>query len=656
MMDNLQIMDVTLRDGSYLIDFQFTTEDTAFLCMALEKIGLNWIEIGHGVGLGGSKKGYGVAAASDEEYLETASSNIKNAKWGMFFIPNIGTIADIDIAAKYKMPFIRIGSDISNIAQTQKYIEHAKSHNMIVTFNAMKSYVASPKEFAKAAYQMQKWGVDIMYLVDSAGGLLPNHIEDYFHACKQETSINLGFHAHDNLCMAMANTLKAIECGAYIVDASLQGMGRSAGNTILEVLLAILKQKNLFPYVNLNELMDLSDKFIKPISKNKILDTMAITAGYARFHSSYTNKLKEYATKFQIDTRDLIVRLCEEDQSNAPEFLLEKLGKELFLAKKLSVDKITINNSKIINELKPANKIDALIKELKSMSSKLSKLSVINLVFHKNPINVSSNIHSSESFVIGSIAIDTLEAVEQYLLTIDGKIDILFLDIDRENKGFARIENFKKYFPNLILLTYSDIDIWVNSVVEQIIRRSNENLYEKKIAVIGQTSKSKLFENKIIELGGVISDDINQSDYIIFWSNEYPNELFKKATIKSETIIIDAQIGSLDKNSVEYFSKNTIVRVDIWASLVGSLTASYQSFKTIKYSFGSKKIQDINIVSGGFIGKKGDVVVDNVNQIEKIIGIADGVGGIKYDFDENDLDKIKIIKSQIHSQFINNII
>ena len=73
MMDNLQIMDVTLRDGSYLIDFQFTTEDTAFLCMALEKIGLNWIEIGHGVGLGGSKKGYGVAAASDEEYLETAS-------------------------------------------------------------------------------------------------------------------------------------------------------------------------------------------------------------------------------------------------------------------------------------------------------------------------------------------------------------------------------------------------------------------------------------------------------------------------------------------------------------------------------------------------------------------------------------------------------
>src|SRR5438270_12371293 len=98
-----EILEVTLRDGSYLIDFQFTAEDTATIAAALESIGFRWIEVGHGLGLNASKSGKGVAAGTDEEYLEAAAQAVKQAKWGMFFIPGIGGEEDLRLAARYGM-------------------------------------------------------------------------------------------------------------------------------------------------------------------------------------------------------------------------------------------------------------------------------------------------------------------------------------------------------------------------------------------------------------------------------------------------------------------------------------------------------------------------------------------------------------------------
>src|SRR5579862_8246354 len=91
----LDILEVTLRDGSYLIDFQFTAEDTANIASALENVGFRWIEVGHGLGLNASQAGRGTAAASDEEYMEAAAQALKLAKWGMFFIPGIGREEDL---------------------------------------------------------------------------------------------------------------------------------------------------------------------------------------------------------------------------------------------------------------------------------------------------------------------------------------------------------------------------------------------------------------------------------------------------------------------------------------------------------------------------------------------------------------------------------
>ncbi|MGB8322096.1 MAG: hypothetical protein WCE52_03950, partial [Candidatus Acidiferrum sp.] len=134
------ILEVTLRDGSYLIDFQFTAEDTATIASALEGVGFRWIEVGHGLGLNASQAGKGMAAATDEEYMEAATQALKHAKWGMFFIPGIGREEDLRLAARYGMSFIRVGTNVTETAQAEPYIALAKELGFIVSYNAMKSY------------------------------------------------------------------------------------------------------------------------------------------------------------------------------------------------------------------------------------------------------------------------------------------------------------------------------------------------------------------------------------------------------------------------------------------------------------------------------------------------------------------------------------
>ena len=107
------ILEVTLRDGSYLIDFQFTAADTATIAAALESVGFRWIEVGHGLGMNASQAGKGLAAASDAQYMEAAAQALKRAKWGMFFIPGIGREEDLRLAASYGMSFIRIGTNVT---------------------------------------------------------------------------------------------------------------------------------------------------------------------------------------------------------------------------------------------------------------------------------------------------------------------------------------------------------------------------------------------------------------------------------------------------------------------------------------------------------------------------------------------------------------
>ncbi|MBI4679317.1 MAG: 4-hydroxy-2-oxovalerate aldolase [Elusimicrobia bacterium] len=324
-----KILETTLRDGSYAINFQFTAADTALIGAALEKAGFELIELGHGVGLRASACGHGVAVETDEAYLKAAADSIKKAKWGMFCIPGIARIEDVDMAARHGMDFIRIGTNVTEVAASEKFIERAKKHGMFVSANFMKSYAMAPKEFGQMAKLTQRYGSDVLCVVDSAGGMLASELKAYFKAVREACDIPLAFHGHDNLGLAVSHSLLAVELGAVIIDSSLQGMGRSAGNAPTEMLVSALERMGIGTGLDLIEVMDIGEKYIRPLIRKQGRASLDVVTGYAQFHSSYMGTIRKFATQYRVDPRRLIIGVCEKDKVNAPAELVEGVAKKL---------------------------------------------------------------------------------------------------------------------------------------------------------------------------------------------------------------------------------------------------------------------------------------------------------------------------------------
>lgn len=324
-MKSPRILECTLRDGSYAVNFEFTSDDTRNVVAALERVGFDMIEVGHGIGLGASEKKMGVAAETDEEYLRVTAETVKNADWGMFCIPGIAELRHVDMAADYGMKFIRIGTNVEAYKDSEPFVARAKEHGMMVCSNFMKSYVADPKDFAQYAVEVEKYGSDLIYIVDSSGGMFPGDIEKYVHAVREKsTTLRLGFHGHHNLGMGLANALAAVDLGIEIIDTSLQGFGRSAGNTPTEQFLCALMRKGIDMNIDPIAVMDAAETYILPFISAKGLSSVDMVSGLAQFHSSYMPVIEKYAKEYRVDPRRLIVAVCDRDKANAPVKLVEQ--------------------------------------------------------------------------------------------------------------------------------------------------------------------------------------------------------------------------------------------------------------------------------------------------------------------------------------------
>jgi 4-hydroxy 2-oxovalerate aldolase len=307
------VLDCTLRDGSYVIDFQFTKEDTSRIASELYKAGFPYIEVGHGVGLGASKRGFDVAAATDEEYCEATAPVVGDkAKWGMFCIPGIAKLEDLEMAIDHGMGFVRVGTDVHKVDESLKFIELAKKKGLEVFANFMKSYVLSPVEFAELVNKSHGFGADGIYLVDSAGGMLPDQVKAFIRAAyAKNPDFVLGFHGHNNLGLGMANALVSIEEGVTFIDTSLQGFGRSAGNVPAEQLVCLLDLMGLNDRYDPIMIMNLGETLIRPLIAQRGMSSLDITAGWSQFHSSFMPMILKIAKEERIDPRLLINEVCK---------------------------------------------------------------------------------------------------------------------------------------------------------------------------------------------------------------------------------------------------------------------------------------------------------------------------------------------------------
>lgn len=330
---NATLMDVTLRDGSYEVNFNFTKEDVREIGLAIKKSGINYFEIGHGQGLNASSDKNGIAACTDEEYLEAAAENLSGLKYGTFCIPGIARIKDIDLLFRYDASFIRIGcnTDINSVQGTQLFIERAKELNLEVFANYMKTYIADYKDFAKCVQLSTQYGADGLVIVDSAGCMMPKDIKKYYDIIRDIAGqkVKVGFHGHDNLGLSVSNSLYALEIGCDIVDSSLQSLGRGAGNASTEQLMALLLRKAPECNYELGSLMHFSEDYLRERVKFKGVSGLDTFCGIAGFHSGYMNSIRRMAKEYNVDPYTLIVEYCKIDRKSMDEEILEKIAKSL---------------------------------------------------------------------------------------------------------------------------------------------------------------------------------------------------------------------------------------------------------------------------------------------------------------------------------------
>ena len=325
-----QILDCTLRDGSYVINFKFSKNDTKEILSKLTIAGIKYIEIGHGLGLRAYKNTNYKSIATDKELMKVAEKLSLNTNWGMFCIPGIAELQDVRQLSNYGGKFIRIGSNIEDYKKQTKFIEFSKKNNLLVCSNLMKSYCITPKRFGMYAKHFEKVGADVIYLVDSAGGMFPEEIEKYFMEIKdQAPKIKIGFHGHNNLGLANINALKAYQLGFDFIDCSLQGMGRGAGNTVLEQFLCALARKNILLKIDISKLMDLSEDIIKKKLKGVRFNSIDTVSGMSLFHSSYMPTISKYSKKFKIDPKDLIIAVSRISKSTVNKKVAETEARKI---------------------------------------------------------------------------------------------------------------------------------------------------------------------------------------------------------------------------------------------------------------------------------------------------------------------------------------
>jgi 4-hydroxy 2-oxovalerate aldolase len=324
-----RILECTLRDGSYAIDYQFSAQDCSDLCTALESVGFDLIEIGHGVGLGGSSIKNGQAAATDEQYCEAAAKALKKSKFGAFFIPGIGTKEHLDMARGYGMSFIRIGTNVTQVEEAKPFIEYAKKLGFNVSYNAMKSYVLDPADFAQQMRKTWQWGADSVYLVDSSGGMTPDEVRVYMRQMRGAVECDMGFHGHNNFMLANANNLAALDEGAMLVDATLQGMGRSSGNAQTEIMAILLQKRGFAKNIDVMRCLEIGEKMIRPRMQAGGVTALEVVIAMAQFHSSFQARAERVATKTGVDLKNLIIAVSKVDKINPSEELMIRIATEI---------------------------------------------------------------------------------------------------------------------------------------------------------------------------------------------------------------------------------------------------------------------------------------------------------------------------------------
>lgn len=306
------LVDSSLRDGMHSVEHQFTAEDAAAVAAGLEHGGVDVVEVSHGDGLGGSSLQYGRAATSDRELIEAVVSSVQRTRVAVLLLPGIGTLVRLQEAQRLGATVARVATHCTEADIAEQHISWAASNGMTAVGFLMMSHMLEPTELAEQAQAMESYGAHVVYVVDSAGALVPAtaaaRVTELRAALRAETAV--GFHAHNNLGCGVGNALAAVQAGAAWLDGSLRGLGAGAGNAQLEVLAAALERSGHETSADLFALTDAAEDIVAPLMRRpQIIDRTALTIGYAGVYSSFLLHAERAASKYGVSAREVLIEL-----------------------------------------------------------------------------------------------------------------------------------------------------------------------------------------------------------------------------------------------------------------------------------------------------------------------------------------------------------
>lgn len=310
-MRELLVTDITLRDGNHAVAHQLTAHQFEVYAEAAEAAGMPIVEVGHGNGVGASSMQVGESLLSDTEMLEVVRAKLKHSRLGIHVIPGFATInKDLRPAIEAGVDVIRVASHCTEADITERHITFAREQGKEVYGVLMMSHMASKEVLLEEARKMELYGAEGVVLMDSAGAYLPMDVRDKISLLAEELTIPVGFHAHNNMGMAVANSLTAVESGAYIVDGASRGFGAGAGNAQLEALVAVLARYGYTTHIDLYGALDAGD-----VAERELLEVVpyakstSIVSGMAGVFSAFAKPVDRISKEYGVDARDVFFEL-----------------------------------------------------------------------------------------------------------------------------------------------------------------------------------------------------------------------------------------------------------------------------------------------------------------------------------------------------------
>ena len=312
-MKHIIISDPTLRDGNHAVSHQLTAEQIAVYAAAADRAGIPIVEVGHGNGLGASSLQVGESFTDDITMLTVARRNLLNSKLGVHVIPGFATIQrDLKKAIELGVDVIRVASHCTEADITQRHLGFAREKGKEAFGVLMMTHMAAPDLLVEEAQKMVQYGAEAIIIMDSAGAFLPPDVTERIGALVRELQVPVGFHAHNNLGMATANSVAAMEAGAKMLDGTARGFGAGAGNAQIEVLVAVLDKMGYETGIDLYKMLDAADIAEKQVMPTvPIIKSESIVSGLAGVFSGFSKHVTRISKEYNVDQRDVCFELVK---------------------------------------------------------------------------------------------------------------------------------------------------------------------------------------------------------------------------------------------------------------------------------------------------------------------------------------------------------